>query len=124
LTKQRIDFNYVPPEHRAIDERLTNWGMWCKNPTSYGVCPMFRDTPPPPRVRAEIESRVIVDIEDAKDIQRRVIGLQQVSLRLVLGWFYTKDESPKRAAQRMGCDMHGLSAQLKTARQLLINNGA
>jgi len=85
---------------------------------------MFRDTPPPPRVRAEIENRVIVDIDDAKDMQKRVVGLPQVSLRLVLGWYYTKAESPKRAAQRMGCDMHALADQLKKARQALINNGA
>lgn len=115
--RQRIDFNYVPLEHRAIDERLHNWGRWCHDPYTAGCSPMFRMTPPPPRVRSETEVSS-VDVIDAEKIQKAFKRLPQV-LRLVLLWCYVKRTQPGRICKEINVSMDRLAQFLYTARDEL-----
>jgi len=120
LTRQRIDFNYVPPEHRAIDERLHNWGLWCKNPESIGICPMFRNTPSPPRVRAESDASLNrVDSKDAESLQASIRQLA-ITQQSTLSWAYVHRSSISAQCKKIGVDMRMLQMILNAARTRLV----
>ena len=120
-----IDFHAVEQHQRGIDARLANWARWCKGSTATMTSPMFRMTPPPPRVRADMHYQMAdqVDRMDAQKIAKAVAALPQ-SNRSALSWHYVKPVSPKRACQALGVGMEGLAQLVRDGRQMLINRGA
>jgi DNA-directed RNA polymerase specialized sigma24 family protein len=117
-----IDFHAVEPHQRDIDKRLHNWGRWCNGTTAPMTSPMFRMTPPPPRVRGDLayQSGKPVDAMDAAKIAKAVAALPQ-SHRAAINWSYVKPVSPKRACQAIGTSMQGLQWLVRDGRQMLIN---
>lgn len=121
-TKQ-IDFHAVEQHQREIDARLRNWGIWCNGSTAPMTSPMFRMTPPPPRVRGEIAYMAnSVDRMDAAKLAKAVAALPGPH-RAALNWCYVKPVSPKRACQAIGTTMDGLAMFVRDGRQMLINRG-
>lgn len=119
-----IDFHRVEPAHRAIDVRLRNWGLWCNGTSQSITSPMFRMTPPPPRVRGEVAyCGYSVDRMDAAHVAKAVAALPACH-RAAINWSYVKPVNPKRACQAIGTSMAGLAALLRDGRQMLINRGA
>jgi len=118
-----IDFHRVEPAHRAIDVRLRNWGLWCNGTSQSITSPMFRMTPPPPRVRGEVAyCGYSVDRMDAAHVAKAVAALPAAH-RAAINWSYVKPVNPKRACQAIGTSMAGLAALLRDGRQMLINRG-
>ena len=117
-----IDFHTVEAHQREIDERLRNWGRWCNGTPVSLTSPMFRMTPPPPRVRGEMayQSAYPVDKMDAQAIGKAVAALP-ASHRAAVNWCYVKPVGPKRACQEIGTTMDGLALLLRDGRQMLIN---
>jgi DNA-directed RNA polymerase specialized sigma24 family protein len=76
---------------------------------------MFRMTPPPPRVRADIDVSIGVDVIDAEKIQKAFKRLPQV-LRLALLWCYVKRSRPGLICKQLNVSMESLSKLLHTAR--------
>lgn len=124
-TTKAIDFHAVPDHQREIDRRLLNWGKWCNGTPVSFTSPMFRMTPPPPRVRGEMAyaSADSVDRMDAAKIAKAVAGLPP-SHRAAINWSYVKPVSPKRACQAIGTSMEGLQQLVRDGRQILINRKA
>lgn len=127
LMKTRIepvDFHAVEPHQRAIDARLRNWGLWCNGSTAPMTSPMFRMTPPPPRVRGDIAySCNNVDRMDAAHVAKAVAALPAPH-RAAINWSYVKPVSPRRACQAIGTTMEGLALLVRDGRQILINKKA
>lgn len=119
-----IDFHAVEPHQREMDRRLHNWARWCRGSTAPMTSPMFRMTPPPPRVRGEMAylQADTVDRMDAQKVAKEVASLPQ-SHRAAINWHYVKPVSPKRACQAIGCTMDGLAKLVRDGRQMLINRG-
>lgn len=123
VRQQPIDFHRVEPAHRAIDLRLRNWGLWCNGTSQSITSPMFRMTPPPPRVRGDAAyCGVSVDRMDAAHVAKAVAALPAAH-RAAVNWSYVKPVNPKRACQAIGTSMAGLAALLRDGRQMLINRG-
>jgi DNA-directed RNA polymerase specialized sigma24 family protein len=116
-----VDFHAVEPHQRAIDGRLRNWGLWCNGTTVSLTSPMFRMTPPPPRVRGDMAyASTTTDRMDAANLAKAVAALPPPH-RAALNWAYVKPVSPKRACQAIGTSMEGLAMFLRDGRQMLIN---
>lgn len=117
-----IDFHAVEPHQREMDRRLENWGRWCNGSYAPLTSPMFRMTPPPPRVRGEMayQSADSVDRMDAQAIAKAVAQLPEKH-RAAINWHYVKPVSPKRACQSIGVGMDGLAELVRDGRQMLIN---
>lgn len=117
-----IDFHAVEPHQREIDRRLQNWGRWCNGTTAPMTSPMFRMTPPPPRVRGDLAYAGAdpVDRMDAQKMAKAVAALPGPH-RTALNWSYVKPVSPKRMCQAMGTTMDGLAMFVRDGRQMLIN---
>ncbi len=120
-----IDFHQVEPHQRQIDARLANWARWCNGTHAPTTSPMFRMTPPPPRVRGEMayQSAGLVDRMDATKIAKAVAALPEKH-RAAINWHYVKPVSPKRACGAIGINMEGLANLVRDGRQMLINRGA
>lgn len=122
--KETPDFHAVEPGHREIDGRLRNWALWCTGSNVPMTSPMFRMTPPPPRVRGEIAYLMNpVDRMDAARVAKAVAALPGPH-RSALNWCYIKPVSPKKACQALGTTMEGLALFVRQGRQMLINRGA
>lgn len=125
MQKHTVDLNAVAPEHRAVDQRLANWGRWCSGgwgaPSS---CPMFRLMPPQPKDRADAPWGVplSVDSRDASLIASAVQALPEKH-RHALNWFYVRPGSPRRVCQALGVNPQGLRDLLETGRAMLVNRG-
>jgi len=119
-----VDFHAVEAHQRDIDRRLQNWGRWCNGTTAPMTSPMFRMTPPPPRVRGDLayQSSNPVDAMDAAKVAKAVAALPQAH-RSAINWSYVKPVSPKRACQAIGTSMEGLQWLVRDGRQMLINQG-
>jgi DNA-directed RNA polymerase specialized sigma24 family protein len=117
-----IDFHAVEPHQRAMDRRLANWARWCNGTSAPMTSPMFRMTPPPPRVRADMAYQIsdVLDTADATKMAKAVAALPQ-SNRTAINWHYVKPVSPKRACQALGTTMEGLAKLVRDGRQMLIN---
>jgi hypothetical protein len=117
-----VDFHAVEAHQRDIDRRLQNWGRWCNGTTAPMTSPMFRMTPPPPRVRGDLayQSSTPVDAMDAAKVAKAVAALPQAH-RSAINWSYVKPVSPKRACQVIGTSMEGLQWLVRDGRQMLIN---
>lgn len=117
-----VDFHAVETHQRDIDRRLQNWGRWCNGTTAPMTSPMFRMTPPPPRVRGDLayQSSTPVDAMDAAKVAKAVAALPQAH-RSAINWSYVKPVSPKRACQAIGTTMEGLAYLVRDGRQMLIN---
>lgn len=117
-----IDFHAVEPHQREIDRRLANWGRWCNGSSAPMTSPMFRMTPPPPRVRGEMayQSADTVDRMDAARVAKAVAALPP-DHRTAINWHYVKPVSPKRACERLSCSMERLAQLVRDGRQMLIN---
>lgn len=124
-TREFVDFHHVEPHQRDIDKRLANWARWCNGSTARMVSPMFRLTPPPPRVRADMAYQIgdVVDSADAVKVAKGVAALPEYH-RLALNWNYIKPVAPRRACQTLGTTMEGLARLVRDGRQMLINRGA
>lgn len=120
-----VDFHAVEPHQRAIDARLRNWGRWCNGSTAPLTSPMFRMTPPPPRVRGEMAyaSADSVDRMDAAQVAKAVAALPERH-RAAINWSYVKPVSPARACKAIGTTMDGLALLVRDGRQMLINRKA
>lgn len=119
-----IDFHAVEPHQRDMDRRLQNWARWCRGTTVPMTSPMFRMTPPPPRVRGEMayQQADSVDRMDAQKVAKQVAALPD-GHRSAINWHYVKPVSPKKACQALGCTMDGLAMLVRDGRQMLINRG-
>lgn len=119
-----VDFHAVEPHQRALDVRLCNWGRWCNGTSVSLTSPMFRMTPPPPRVRGELaySAGQPVDRMDAAEVAKAVAALPGPH-RSALNWSYVKPVSPRRACQAIGTTLEGLAQLLRDGRQMLINRG-
>lgn len=117
-----VDFHAVEPHQRDIDRRLQNWGRWCNGTTAPMTSPMFRMTPPPPRVRGDMAYQASnpVDAMDAAKVSKAVAALPP-GHRAALNWSYVKPVSPKRACQTIGTSMQGLQWLVRDGRQMLLN---
>ena len=126
LMKTRIepvDFHAVEPHQREIDGRLRNWGLWCNGTAVSLTSPMFRMTPPPPRVRGDMAyNSTCVDRMDAAKMAKAVAALPAPH-RAAINWSYVKPVSPRRACQAIGTTMEGLSQLVRDGRQMLMNRG-
>ena len=123
-TRESVDFHAVEPHQREIDGRLRNWGLWCNGTTVSLTSPMFRMTPPPPRVRGDMAySLNVVDRMDAAKVARAVAALPAPH-RAAINWSYVKPVSPRRACQAIGTTMDGLQQLVRDGRQMLINRKA
>lgn len=121
MKTKMVDFHVVEQHQREIDGRLRNWGLWCNGTTASLTSPMFRMTPPPPRVRGDIAySSNSVDRMDAAQMAKAVAALPAPH-RAALNWCYVKPVSPKRACQAIGTTMEGLAMFVRDGRQMLIN---
>lgn len=122
MKTKSIDFHVVEEHQRVIDARLRNWGRWCNGSTAPMTSPMFRMTPPPPRVRGDLAYQAAdsVDRMDAQKVAKAVAALPS-SHRAAVNWCYVKPVSPKRACQAIGTSMDGLAQYLRDGRQMLIN---
>lgn len=120
----QIDFHAVEPHQREMDGRLRNWGLWCNGSTAPMTSPMFRMTPPPPRVRGDLAySSTPCDRMDAAKVAKAVAALPAPH-RAAINWNYVKPVSPKRACQAIGTTMEGLALFVRDGRQMLINRNA
>lgn len=121
MKTKAIDFHAVEQHQREIDARLRNWGIWCNGSTAPMTSPMFRMTPPPPRVRGDLAYMSNnVDRMDAAAMAKAVAALPGPH-RTALNWCYVKPVSPKRACQALGTTMDGLAMFVRDGRQMLIN---
>lgn len=122
--REQIDFHAVEEHQRPMDRRLGNWARWCNGRAAPMTSPMFRMTPPPPRVRADMAYQVVdvLDTADAAQVAKGVAALPQAH-RQALGWHYVKPVSPRRACQAFGTTMAGLAKLVRDGRQMLINRG-
>lgn len=122
MKTKAIDFHHVEPHQREIDRRLANWAAWCNG--SWGApatSPMFRLTPPPPRVRGEVAyTAQIVDKQDAAKIATAVFALPEQH-RKAIHWAYVRPTSPLKACKVLATTMAGLALYLRDGRQMLIN---
>jgi hypothetical protein len=119
--KKPPDFHAVEANHREIDGRLRNWALWCTGSNVPMTSPMFRMTPPPPRVRGDLAySCNNVDRMDAANVAKAVAALPAPH-RTALNWCYIKPVSPKKACQALGTTMEGLALFVRQGRQMLIN---
>ena len=123
-TREPVDFHAVEPHQREIDGRLRNWGLWCNGSNVPMTSPMFRMTPPPPRVRGEMAYAAnVVDRMDAQRVAKAVAALPAPH-RAAINWSYVKPVSPRRACQAIGTTMDGLQQLVRDGRQMLLNRGA
>lgn len=119
-----LDFHIVEKHQRDIDARLRNWGLWCNGSEASITSPMFRMTPPPPRVRGEMAYAAnTVDRLDAAKVGKAVAALPKYH-RGALNWAYVKPVSPARACEALDTNMEGLARLLRDGRQMLINRNA
>lgn len=118
-----IDFHAVEPHQREIDRRLQNWGRWCNGTTAPMTSPMFRMTPPPPRVRGDMAYALAGDAVDRMDAQKvaKAVAALPASHRSALNWSYVKPVSPRRACEAIGTTAEGLMQYVRDGRQMLIN---
>lgn len=118
--KTYVDFSRVLPEHRAIDERLENWGRWNYSCGSGSVSPMFRLYRAPEHWQQAFASRP-VDQMDARRIQWAMQYLG-VRIRLALAWAYIYGfVSPAKTARKMEIDMQELADLVEAGRQALVD---
>ncbi len=122
MATKSIDFHTVEEHQREIDQRLHNWGRWCKGSNVPMTSPMFRMTPPPPRVRADMAYQTVdsVDRMDAMRMAKAVVALPDKH-RSAVNWAYVKPVNPHRAAQAIGVSLDDLALLLRDGRQMLIN---
>lgn len=121
-SRAQVDFHAVEPHQRAIDKRLANWAKWCNGTSAPMTSPMFRMTPPPPRVRADMAYMIsdVLDTADAAKVAKGVAALPQ-SHRAAINWSYVKPVAPRRVCQVLGTTMEGLAKLVRDGRQMLIN---
>jgi DNA-directed RNA polymerase specialized sigma24 family protein len=122
MATKSIDFHAVEEHQREIDRRLYNWAKWCNGSNVPMTSPMFRMTPPPPRVRADMAYQMAdsVDRMDAMKIAKAVIALPDKH-RAAVNWAYVKPVNPRRACQSIGVSPDDLALLLRDGRQILIN---
>ena len=124
-TRPMVDFHAVEAHQREIDARLRNWGRWCNGTQVPLTSPMFRMTPPPPRVRGDLAYAAAdsVDRMDAQAIAKAVAALP-AGHRAAINWCYVKPVSPARACKVIATTMEGLALLVRDGRQMLINRKA
>lgn len=83
--------NRLLPCHVLVDDKLQNWGRWCKDSSPGGSCaPMFRYYRPDEDELAEAKEEAIrkpVNTLEAPEIERVVAKLPPAH-RTALRWFY------------------------------------
>lgn len=119
--RERADFHHVEPQHRAIHDRLQNWGRWVRSDgVRHGICPMFRQARSMAFQWHMPEFRETVDPLDAAKVEKAVSGLPSYH-RDAVRWAYVVQCQPAPVMRALGVSDQGLYRYLRDGRQMLIN---
>lgn len=114
-----VDFSSVKPEHRAIDDRLANWGRWNRSSGGGSVSPMFRLYRAPEHWERALTANP-VDQADARRIQW-AMRFMPIPARLALSWAYIYGyTSPAKTAKKLEVSLAGLRDLVEGGRVALI----
>lgn len=116
--RDSIDFHFVPPHQKAMDERLINWARYVRDDQVVETQPMFRSYR-----STDVwvhEATVPVDSLDGHRIEKAVSHLPEKH-RAAIRWAYVFRGAPWRIRRQLGVTDLGLCDLIVTARQMLIN---
>lgn len=121
MRKTAADINYVEDKHRAIHERLINWGRWAEDRPIYQTCPMFKKLyRSSSRQWHPIEVRDHIDPLDAAVLEKAVVALPAPHRRAMV-WFYVFRGSELAFRRQEGYRQDFLCRVVRDARQMLCN---
>lgn len=114
------DFHFIPPEHRAIDARLSNWADYVRVKSPSWVSPIWKLGKSNGRQWHTPEFRPACDVLDGHEIEKGVRDLPPIHMK-AMRWFYVYRYSEREFRKQSGLTRDGLVLVLKDARQMLIN---
>ena len=114
------DFQYVPPEQKAMDERLDNWARYVQVKQPSWVSPIWKLGKSNGRQWEEPQFRPMCDTLDGHEIEKAVRDLPPIHMK-AMRWFYVYRYSEREFRKQNGLTRDGLVQVLKDARQMLIN---
>lgn len=117
---QSPDFHYVAPEHKAIDDRLTNWADYVRVKFPSWVSPIWKLGRSGGRQWHQPEFRRACDTLDGHAMEKAVSGLPHLH-RDVLRWAYVHRTGEIQFRRRHGLTREGLAQLLHDGRCMLIN---
>lgn len=114
--KQRFpNWNYVPPEHYAMHDRLINWATWLDPRASSQIAPMFRLYKSKARQWHEPSIRPPLDTLDAIKLEQAVRALPMDQCEAIR-WCYVRRTTPARQIRAIGCTYEGLYHLIQAGR--------
>jgi hypothetical protein len=114
------DFQYVPPEQKAMDERLDNWSRYVAVKLPSWVSPIWKLGKSNGRQWHEPEYRPACDTLDGHEIEKAVRDLPTVHMKAIR-WFYVYRYSEQKFRREAGLTRDGLVQVVNDARRMLIN---
>jgi len=114
------DYHYVPPEHKAIDDRLTNWADYVRVKYPSWVGPIWKLGKSNGRQWHQPEFRRACDTLDGHKVEKAVAELPPIH-RLVIRWAYVHRTGEIQFRRKSGLTRDGLFQVLNDARAMLIN---
>lgn len=120
LMKAKVDFHYVEPEHKSMDDRLCNWALWLQTSKGGYIHPMWAKARSNAWQWHTPEYRPTCDILDAQAMEKAVCALPEKH-RKAVQWHYVYKFSPTAMARELGVSLDGLNDLVRVGRQMLIN---
>lgn len=117
---QAPDFHYVAPEHRAIDERLTNWADYVRVKFPSWVSPIWKLGRSGGRQWHQPEFRRSCDTLDGHAMEKAVAMLPAPH-RDALRWCYVHRYHEQRYRKQHGVTQEELFRLIEDGRRMLIN---
>lgn len=115
-----IDFQHVEDKHRAIHERLLNWGRWVTPGRSSFVSPMFRQYRSNAWQWHAPEYRESCDILDGQLVEKEISKLPEPH-REALRWCYVHRCAAIHACRALAVSYAGLALLVRDGRQMMCN---
>ena len=107
LRRESADFSRIPEDLKWVDERMANWGRWCRGGTAPQVSPGFELYRSTEHSNSPSGAPRAIDVDGALAVQD-VIRRLSVPHRKTLQWCYVRPTNPARRARELGVGSRGL----------------
>lgn len=117
MSRNPVDFSYIKPEHKAVDERLHNWARCVRDTPPSKTHPMFSQYRSPEHW-GDGHASVPIDTIDGRKVETLVSRLA-AGPRVAIRWWYVFGYPPYRVAKAQGVTLTELADLVHSGRELL-----
>lgn len=114
------DFQYIPPEQKAIDERLDNWARYVQVKQPSWISPIWKLGKSNGRQWHEPEYRPMCDTLDGMVMEKAVYHLPSLH-RAAIRWAYVYKHHPAKFCHQHGISKQSLGQLIEDGRRMLMN---